>query len=492
MAVNFSLGSSFSAPPDTGLYASVGPVVDGYLINNYDYFDHSWSLYSFNNAPEGNTCDERVKAELEDCDSQAAVAVDDVLDRLPMDPFGMDIKSTITAISDWIQDFEWDIQSEYDVFTVDEDDHTLFAGLNWGWNGAGNLQPQGGNVNEDGTSVSGDDIDEFQIFNGLYDGGMVADENVENFLTISHRGNRLFSNEQEELQNCPKIDNGGLGDVPHEVMSLVLGYLGVKDLLSVEQVCKSLRDTVRTDPLLWRSIHVDQSLSARITDGTLLKFTSRAQGALECLNLINCIWITDSGLTSVLQSNPKLMKLSVPGCVKLTVEGILSNLRALKSSRRPGIKLLRIGRLAGITDEHFKELKDLLGADKYFQQRVQKPQFYQGGFSYLTCEDNRAIDIEVCPRCQKPKLVYDCPAEGCQQKHQAAQLCRGCTMCIPRCIHCGRCIKDCEYQETFCLEFHCLNCWNQLLHCPEKPVQKEATRCTIIGPSAMYQFYLYG
>ena len=186
-------------------------------------------------------------------------------------------------------------------------------------------------------------------------------------------------------------------------------------------------------------------------------------------------------------------QLSVPGCVKLTVEGILSNLKALKSSETMGIKRLRIGGLGDVTDQQFKELKDLLHADKYSDNHDQKPQFYRGLCSYLTCEDERAIDIEVCPRCQKLRLVYDCPAESCQQKHQATQLCRGCTFCIARCIHCGRCIKeDCEYRETFFLDLLCLSCCNQLLNGPEKPAEKEAAKCTIISQSTMYQFCLYG
>ncbi|KAI4350563.1 hypothetical protein L6164_005010 [Bauhinia variegata] len=485
MAPNFSPGSSFSTPPEKGLYP------DDYLINNYRCFDDSCSSSSFNKAPEGNTCGERVKAELGDCDSQAAVAVDDLLDRLPVDPFELNKEST-----DCNQDLESDFGSEPEVFPVDEShkkigDHTVFEGPNWGGNGAGELESLGGNVKGDGTSISSDDINEFPIVDGLYDGGMVADENVEKFLTFSHRGNRLS-----------KIDDDGQGGVPHDAMFLVLGYLDVMDLLSVEQVCKSLRDTVRTDPLLWRSIHVDQLLSVRITDDTLVKLSSRAQGTLQCLSLINCIWITDSGLTSVLQSNPRLLQLSVPGCIKLTVEGILFNLRALKSSGAPGIKLLRVSGLR-TTDQQFKELKDLLGAHKYFQQRDLKPLFYRGRFSYLTCEDDRPIDIDMCPRCQKPKVVYDCPAEFCQQKHQAAQPCRGCKLCIARCVNCGRCLKDCDvYDETLFLELLCLNCWTMdmdwLMDVPDEPVQEEATKCTIISQSTMYsqspmyRFCLYG
>lgn len=182
----------------------------------------------------------------------------------------------------------------------------------------------------------------------------------------------------------------------------------------------------------------------------------------------------------------------MPGCVRLTVEGILLNLRDLKSSGKLGIKHLKIGGLPRVTDQHFEELKVLLDADKYLQQRDQKPQFYCRWVPYTTSDDDRVIDIEVCPRCQRLGLVYDCPAESCQQKHQASQFCRGCIVCIARCIRCGRCIEDCDYEETFCLDLLCLNCWNQLLNCPDKPIEKESTKCTVISQRTMYKFCLYG
>lgn len=181
-------------------------------------------------------------------------------------------------------------------------------------------------------------------------------------------------------------------------------------------------------------------------------------------------------------------QLIVPDCIKLTIEGILFNLKALKSSGKPAIKCLRIGGLAGVchvTDQQFEELKQLLDASK---QGDQKPQFFRGGYSHMICEDDRAIDIELCPRCKKVRPVYDCPVDSCQQKHEA---CRGCTICISRCTHCGRCIKDFDHVETFCLDFLCLSCIDQFLNCPEKG-EKEATKCTIISQRTMYRFCLYG
>ncbi|XP_027358280.1 F-box protein SKIP14-like [Abrus precatorius] len=506
MSFESSGGSGYSVSHEKSSCPSIGSVLDDYLIKNCGNFGNSCNLCSLNGNLEGEPCFEMIKAVLSDLDDKEEVVIDDDadVDGLPMDPFGMNKESNFTAFSDWFEDFEWGFRSEDGEFGVDENetrqkigvdhdhDHLHFLGLSWAWNGAENFQPQNvGNENND-MSVSGDVFNGYKNFDGVFDEGVVVDGNAGGFLSVSRRGYEISSSEADESQNITKIECDAQGGAPHDALFFVLGYLGMQDLLSVEQVCKSLRDSVRGDPLLWRTVHVDKPLNERITDDALVKLTNRAQGTLQGLILVNCLWITDSGLGRVLQSNPRLMTLSVPDCIRLTIEGILFNLRALKKSGTAGIKHLRIGGLAGVchvTDQQFEELKELLDASTYLPQGDQKPQFYRGGYSHIICEDGRAIDIEVCPRCQKLRPVYDCPAESCQQKHQAAQLCRGCTICIARCIHCGRCIKDFDYEETFCLDLLCLNCWNQFLDCPE---EKEATKCTIISQRTMYQFCVYG
>lgn len=161
------------------------------------------------------------------------------------------------------------------------------------------------------------------------------------------------------------------------------------------------------------------------------------------------------------------MQLCVPGCTRLSIEGIVNSLKVFKSNKGThGIQHLRIGGLYGVTYEHFEELKFLLGADSRLHQTGQyRPHFYLRGNLYLLCDDDRAIDIEICPQCQKLRLVYDCPAEGCQVKEHDSQVCRACTLCIARCVQCGRCINDSEYEETFCLELLCSDCFKRALKC---------------------------
>ncbi|XP_020229794.1 F-box protein SKIP14 [Cajanus cajan] len=390
---------------------------------------------------------------------------DDILDLLPSDPFGMDISTTFTAITGWLEDLEVDYGGyRRDELGASDDNYQLFAGLNFIWNNAMRfhacVEENRGfgeccSVRGDGAAASSN-----FGFRSAGDGdlsGLPAAANV--------------SGDVETESG----DDGGEGceeQAPHLALSFSLGYLGLSDLLAVERACKSLHSTVRGDPLLWRTIHVDQPLNERITDDVLLQLTNRAEGNLQCLSLVECTRITDDGLKRVLEGNPKLIKLSVPGCTRLSIDGIVGILKAFNSVDTQGVKHLHIGGLYGVTQKHFEELKHLLGADSQLRQHSHKPHYYRRGNFYLPCNDNRTIDIEVCPRCQNLRLVYDCPAESCQRVEHTTQVCRACTLCIPRCSQCGRCINDSEYEETFCLELLCSSCSKQLVKCSESTDRK--------------------
>ncbi|KAK8657383.1 hypothetical protein V6N13_035624 [Hibiscus sabdariffa] len=361
----------------------------------------------------------------------------DIIDLLPSDPFGMDI-----SITDWLEDLEIDY-SQYvrdDVGTGD-DSYQLFAGLNFIWNNTMCFQTLPG---ERTASVSGGfgECSQSKERGNVFDhAGFGSTCNARDILCFGNEGTVSVDQENDEFQDCDVFSEEHEG-APHEALSLALGYLDVRDLFSVESVCTSLRSVVQNDPLLWRNIHIDQPLSEKITDDGLLQITRRAQGSLQCLSLVDCQRITDDGLKCVIEENPKLVKMNIPGCTRLSIEGILNSLKALRSAGRQGLKQLRIAGVYGVTLNHFEELKLLLGMDNQIQQIVHKPLFYNRRNVYLSCEDDRAIDIELCPRCNNVRLVYDCPVEGCQQRDHSGQLCRACTLCIARCIECGRCIND--------------------------------------------------
>lgn len=371
----------------------------------------------------------------------------DIIDLLPSDPFGMDITTTFTAITGWLEDLEVDYGGYGRSSVGGTNEYSLFAGLNFIWNNAFRFQSFPGTVLFDDKFSNAFAIDPYAEARELAQLGVFESvSNVKDIAGFNRGSSRGVAQNIEET--------------PHEAFLYALSYLGTRDLLSIESVCKSLRSTVRSDPLLWQSIHIGQPLNEKITDDVLLQLTSRAQGNLHCLSLVQCPWITDDSLKRVLDANPRLTKLCVPGCTRLSIEGVMNSLRAFQSNKAtPGIKHLRVGGLYGVTREHFEELKSLLGTDIHSTpQNGNKPHFYLEGNLYLLCDDERAIDIEMCPRCERLRLLYDCPSEGCQANDHTAQVCRACTLCISRCVHCGRCINDSEYVETFFLDFLCWDC----------------------------------
>lgn len=131
----------------------------------------------------------------------------------------------------------------------------------------------------------------------------------------------------------------------------------------------------------------------------------------------------------------------------------------------------------------------MLGTDGPVQITGQKPHFFLRENIYLLCDDERAIDIEICPRCQKFRLVYDCTLEGCKAKDSANDLCRGCTLCIPRCAYCGRCIRD-EYEETFCLELRCSDCSSKNPVCEEN--REDDLIENVVHPESSHNICLHG
>ncbi|KAJ9176240.1 hypothetical protein P3X46_011575 [Hevea brasiliensis] len=463
MALNFSHRPLFPGHlPDDNLVSPMR-IANGYLVEGM--------------PDKVENCFDYGRDRTDRCVSQESVHKD-ILDLLPSDPFGMDISTTFTAITGWLEDLEVDygVYGRDQVATSDGN-YQLFAGLNFIWNNAMRFQAFPGNMGFDNSLNAvggfGDRFLEKEVWNASGEGAFELSCDVEDILSL---GNELIGNKDTgvvdkrsgEFHEISGVCSDGDGGAPHAAFAFALGYLGVRDLLVVEMVCKSLRSTVRSDPLLWRSIHIDQPLNEKITDDVLSQLTNRAQGNLQCLSLIECPRITDDGLKYVLQNNPRLTKLSVPGCTRLGIEGIVTSLKALKTMGAQGVKHLRIGGLYGVTQKHFEELKFLLGTDRRIQQNAHKPHFYHRGNFYLSCEDDRTIDIEMCPRCRNLRLVYDCPAEGCQQKEHSTQTCRACTLCIARCVQCGRCINDNEYVETFCLELLCSDCWKQLQKCQDK------------------------
>jgi hypothetical protein len=122
-----------------------------------------------------------------------------------------------------------------------------------------------------------------------------------------------FSSGEAALACCDTVDAAPVqeGNDAHEGMCFVLGYLGLREILSLEMVCKSLRAAVRNEPFLWKCIHIDSQLGKKIKDANLLRLTQKSPGSLQCLSLEGCTEISDRGLKAVLESNLQLTKVSM-------------------------------------------------------------------------------------------------------------------------------------------------------------------------------------
>ncbi|GAB4828738.1 hypothetical protein Ancab_018406 [Ancistrocladus abbreviatus] len=251
---------------------------------------------------------------------------------------------------------------------------------------------------------------------------------------------------------------------PHEALFLVLSYLPLYELLSTSQVCKSLRYAINNDVLPWLQLIAEKPLNFRLSDATLIKYTSRAKGRLTSLSLINCPKVTDDGLLWVVTSNPLISKLHVPGCTGLTPEGILKAVKMLTQESHC-FSSLKINGIYNLKQHHLETLFS------YLRQQNQKPHFRQNYInSSAPNQGNLLIDVEVCPICSEVKMVYDCPRETCLKRSSAqeARECRACYNCIKRCVECGVCFasEDEEQQgDAICQDALCLDCWLRLPKC---------------------------
>ncbi|XP_072982593.1 F-box protein SKIP28-like [Typha latifolia] len=251
---------------------------------------------------------------------------------------------------------------------------------------------------------------------------------------------------------------------PHAALFLVLGYLRLREVLAFQSVCKLFRDAIADDCLLWQHITVEPPLSSKLTDDTLLRISSRAEGKLKSLALFHCCRITDASLLQVVDRNPGITKLYVPGCTYLTADGMVKVVKQL-NERKGNLNSLRLHGLCNITKDHLDILNSFLCKNNW--QQVPQPSLY----SYRHCvsfdrDDGRPIDVDLCPRCRNVRLVFDCTRQDCRTMKYRWTECRGCFFCIARCEGCGGCIDFEEPgEETACSHLLCLQCWLQLPKC---------------------------
>jgi hypothetical protein len=110
--------------------------------------------------------------------------------------------------------------------------------------------------------------------------------------------------------------------------------------MPVEKVCKSMQHALKNDPLLWQSIHVEHPLNERLTVDALSKLIERSQGHLQTLILVECLKITNDGLKQVLDISPKITKLCLPGCTRLSAYGIVKKCESTQRMQHARIEAI--------------------------------------------------------------------------------------------------------------------------------------------------------
>ncbi|XAR63663.1 hypothetical protein NMG60_11023686 [Bertholletia excelsa] len=277
-----------------------------------------------------------------------------------------------------------------------------------------------------------------------------------------------------KISDAQANDDSIQTEQPPEALFLVVAYLPLFELLAMSQVCRSLRDAVNKDVLAWLNLIVEKPLNARLSDDLLLKFTSKSNGRLTTLALMNCENITDNGLQRVVEKNPHISKIFIPACTGLTPDGIIRAVQMLQKHNYNLVSLKMRG-IYNVKKEHLKELQSILKTNMRCQGMMQQRQHrvYYHGCENLTKlgieETNCPIDLDICPKCDLVRMVFDCPKKKCEEKRQkGVRECRGCYHCLPRCAGCGECLNEAEEpEEGACnwMDVFCLDCWLQLPKC---------------------------
>ncbi|KAI3927185.1 hypothetical protein MKW92_006257 [Papaver armeniacum] len=139
--------------------------------------------------------------------------------------------------------------------------------------------------------------------------------------------------------------------------------------------------------------------------------TWKVQGRLRGLALINCVGITD-GLQRVPKFSTLEYTLSVPGCTRLTPDGIVWIVTKLTDGSR-----LRYLRLCGIPNLAKGHLQHAISSSQLrkhytlYDYNKQRSQFNDENET----NDNH-IDVEICPKCKNVSLVFHCPKESFVKK----------------------------------------------------------------------------
>lgn len=146
-------------------------------------------------------------------------------------------------------------------------------------------------------------------------------------------------------------------------------------------------------------------------------------------------------------------------------------MRILSSSSSSNcVKSLKINGLYNLRKEHLQTLHLYLPKNQIVDHHPNFLHEHRRRLNTASQHKMTTIDVEVCPRCDQVRMVFSCPKETCiirtRNSTRRENGCRGCEICIPRCVECGGCVDpDDEEESAVCGDSLCLDCWLQLPKC---------------------------
>ncbi|GBG85557.1 hypothetical protein CBR_g40195 [Chara braunii] len=284
------------------------------------------------------------------------------------------------------------------------------------------------------------------------------------------------------------------------ILTLVLPYLDLRTLVSLESVSKGIRNAVLEDPALWCVLEAASHAERKMDDRIFRVLVARSKSRLTKARMSFCLGLTGAGIANALAKCVDLQCLSLRSCRHVEGRDIVQLVKSLADQNRacgrpPVLKSLRIAGCKNVTAEHVRELKALLQAAAAVgdeangeagtdakrgpfreQTRAEPLPFYYNTIPDSK-DDKRLLDLDICPRCSRILEVYSCTRPECasaprqlgphaggrQSTPPRWPTCRACKFCIERCRECGGCCEDGTW--TVCGCDVCEECWFNLEKC---------------------------
>lgn len=106
------------------------------------------------------------------------------------------------------------------------------------------------------------------------------------------------------------------------------------------------------------------------------------------------------------------LQLYMPRCTGLTAEGVVKIVQALYECKG-NLNRIRLHGICRMTKHHLDAISSAMC--KGNQQKDDQSLFYSHRVhEVLNTNDERHIDVDVCPICTNVRLVFDCTRDGCR------------------------------------------------------------------------------